>query len=89
MFRFEIPVTGGPHTLVLPSATLYAPASNVSSTGYHRVIEFWAEHRDEWEPVTLKLDVYGTGQHVPDDAVYLHTCPRDPGGYVWHLFEVK
>ena len=52
------------------------------------VVEFWAEH-DTGAPETVRtFIIVGTGQPIPDSAVYVGTAPRTRYGLVWHLFEL-
>ena len=50
------------------------------------VLTLWAEVDPDAEKTLRTFEVFGTGQHIPDHCVHLHTWIEGP--YVWHLYEV-
>ena len=83
VYRHALPVDDQPHVF-----TMTGDPVSVALIDDIRV-EFWFEHDDRQGASDRAFQVFGTGQPVPDDAVYVGTCPRTPLGLVWHLFEVK
>ena len=84
MFRFEIPVDDAPHPFTIGGV----PVAAATDAGDPSMVEFWAEHGLPLEEV--QLQIFGTGQPIPETARWCATCPRHPGsGLVWHLYEVE
>ena len=83
MFRYVVPVDDRGHTFELTGNPVA-----VAVTEDFDSVEFWAEHATATGTVPLRaFQVFGTGQPLPDDARWTGTCPRTPGGLVWHLYE--
>ena len=54
-----------------------------------RMVEFWVLDNSDADPLTVQLRVFGTGEVVPDDAVYVGTAvPPQRPDLVWHLFRL-
>lgn len=85
MFRYEVPVDDRPHPVRL-SGDPVAAACTV--TGWTVLVEFWAECDESVPQVTRSFQVFGTGHPLPPGARWAGTCPRTPGGLVFHLFEL-
>jgi hypothetical protein len=82
MYCYQVPVDDRRHAFALTDNPLHVAALN------DRIVEFWEWH-DDTEPTHLRaFQVFGTGQPLPDDAIWTGTCDRLPSGLVWHLFEV-
>jgi hypothetical protein len=84
IWRYTIPCDGKPHEYTLS----YGPFHVALSQETMDEIDFWAEHSDEVNPFTLKLQVVGTGQPLPDSALWLGTTQRNRAGEVWHLVQL-
>lgn len=63
----------------LPAAVVTSPSVNF--------VEFWAEHDDSEPGIVVDLQMFATGQELPDDPaiLYLATTPRVQG-LVFHLY---
>jgi hypothetical protein len=48
-------------------------------------VEFWAEYGETVDMYKTTYQVYGTGQPIPDYAIYRGTAPRK-NGLVFHLY---
>ena len=72
MFRYVIPVDGGPHQLELTSDPVHVAPGRV---GPLPVVEFWAEHHETREGTWRTFQVFGTGARTPESLV-------------WHLYEL-
>jgi hypothetical protein len=83
MFRYVVPVDDAVHEIPLAGGPVAAAA-----TADERSVEFWAEHIDS-HAVLRYFRVFGTGHPLPRNARWRATCPRTPGGLVWHLFELE
>jgi hypothetical protein len=91
MLRYQLSVDDQPHTIELKAgASVFIAAHSQSGPAY---VDFWAEGElDEHatagpvEPRTFQ--VFGTGQPLPDGAVWRATTARSPEGLVWHLMEL-
>jgi hypothetical protein len=81
MYRCALPVDGQPHVFTMTGDPVF-----VDSIGDAEV-EFWYEHDSSKGASDRAFQVFGTGHPLPDDAVYVGTCPRTPLGLVWHLYE--
>ena len=46
----------------------------------------WVEVVERAGPRTMRFEVFGTGDHLPDGATYIGTTIVSP--YVWHLYEI-
>lgn len=46
----------------------------------------WCEVDPKAEKVETKFSIFGTGQDIPDSAVYVTTW--DSGPFVWHLYRL-
>lgn len=84
---YKYPLTlEGPTTLILPLG-----AKIVDFNAQGRNLYFWALVHTTAKagpneiPVTSTFRVFATGQEIPADYHYRHTCHAD--GFVWHLFE--
>lgn len=80
VFRYLVPVDDRFHRV-----TLYGSIVHIE-TRDPRVVEIWAMHRDGAPPQVRWMRAYATGQHIPDDFVYIGTCVAREG-LVWHLVE--
>jgi hypothetical protein len=80
IFRHTVPVDDRWHRVVTQGSIVHVATRDV------RVAEIWARHVDGAAPQVRWMRVYGTGQDIPDDLVYLGTCVA-PEGLVWHLVE--
>lgn len=80
MHRYEVPVDGQWHTFTLTGSPVAVAA------GEPHIVEFWAEHDDAAGRTDRAFRVFGTGQPLPDGAVWAGTCARI-SGLVWHLYE--
>lgn len=81
MFRYEVPLDGKEHAILLRGDPVCV-ANCVDG------LEFWAEYSDDAITSTRFFRVFGTGHPVPDGAAYVGTAPRI-NGFVWHLYELK
>jgi hypothetical protein len=94
MYRYEIPIDDQKysHKLTDPIRRVGYRESILPSKRYGDVpiMEFWAEHDDEHESHadTRTFQVFGTGQPLPDNAVWVGTSSRDQLGLVFHLYEL-
>lgn len=85
VYRYEVPIDGQRHSFELigdPLAVAMVPTATRQA-----VVEFWSEFEDERSVKTRWFQVFGTGQAIPDDAVWRGTTAR-LNGLVWHLYEV-
>lgn len=48
------------------------------------VLCVWAEVDTDNAPTKYKLMIAGTGQEIPDNAIWLRSCVE--GDFVWHLY---
>lgn len=83
VYRYTIPVDDRPHVVHLTGDPLHV-ANGVTLDE----VEFWAEHDGEALEYPAAFQVVGTGQPLPDGAVYAGTCPRTREGLVWHLYRL-
>ena len=83
IYRHVVPVDDRTHTYHIVGDILHVANGRTMDE-----VEFWAgwDNQKPFRDVTVQ--VFGTGQPVPDDAVYVGTAPRTREGLVWHLFEV-
>lgn len=85
VLRFEIPIDDQPHKL--PSGRVVMVSEN--RRGFPNRVEVWVD-TEEGENLargtSQKLQVFGTGHPVPEDALWVGSCRADP--LVWHVFEV-
>ena len=80
--RYVVPFTG-PKTFTLTSA----PRA-VANTQREDGLEFWAEDDPNRAEYEVTLEVFGTGNSVPEGAIYIGTAPRTSLGLVFHLYEI-
>ena len=52
------------------------------------VVHVWTLSSESVTDETRKLQIFATGQPVPDDAVYVGTALAAGGALVWHVFDV-
>jgi hypothetical protein len=86
MLRYQVQIDGKPHTFRLGgdpvSADGYRPGGLDANT-----LEFWAPQDLASYSVLYTLQVFSTGEPVPEHARYLCSTGRLPNGCVWHLFD--
>lgn len=82
MYRYTIPVDAQPHVVQLTNEPLH-----VDSGATIDEVDFWAEHDEGALEYPAAFQVAGTGHPLPDEAVYVGTCPR-VRGLVWHLYRL-
>lgn len=87
MFRYVVPVDDQRHTFELNDSVSGGPL-HVQAAG-EVTVEFWAEASDAFPAIKRAFQVFGTGHNLPDDAIWVGTSQRTPGGFVWHLYEVN
>ncbi len=85
MHRYEVPADGQPHVIPLTHSPVAVAAAPSGSHSW--AVEFWCEHTEDAPPSRRTFQVFGTGHHLPEDAKWVGTCPRD-SGLVWHLYEI-
>ena len=83
VFRYTVPVDDRPHVIHLTSDPLHV-ANGVTLDE----VEFWAEHDMDAPEYPAAFQVAGTGQPLPDGALYVGTAPRTREGLVWHLYRL-
>lgn len=81
IYRYEVPVDDQWHKFQLTGSLLHVGCRDP------RIVEFWAFHRDDWNPWWIKLRVVGTGQNLPEGGGYIGTAYSPDGKLVWHLIE--
>lgn len=79
VLRYEIPVDDCWHRL-LPSGPILHVATRRPD-----VVEVWAASGQP--DIVRELRVFGTGQPIPDGAIYVGTAIVPGGAFVWHLME--
>lgn len=80
VYRYEIPVDDGWHTLELSGPVLHVAARDP------RRVELWVVHGAEpARPRTFR--VFGTGHPLDDRAPTYVGTALAAGGLVWHLWE--
>lgn len=80
IFRYEVPVDGLWHTLDLSGAVLHVAARHPGA------VEVWA--LTGGMPVSREVQVFGTGQPLPDIPLrHVGTALIPGGALVWHLME--
>jgi hypothetical protein len=84
IFRYIVPVNDQPHAIPLTHDPLYVANGDTLDE-----VEFWAEHDSDSDEWAATFQVFGTGQPLPDGAVYVGTCPRTREGLVWHLYRIS
>lgn len=82
MLRYEVEINDLPQAF-----TLSGNLRHVASALFD-VVEFWAEDEPGAPTITRTFQVYGTGNPIPDHAVWRGTTDRTPEGAVWHLYEL-
>lgn len=87
MLRYEVPDDGQSHTIPLSHSPVGVAAVVEGGDAGWRV-EFWAESTEGAFPHDRTFRVFGTGDPLPPDALWVATCPR-VGGLVLHLYEVN
>lgn len=97
VLRYWLVVDGEPKILHVAGDPLHVAADRLGSgLDAKHIVEFWAEGDAPSTPVAeLRADprrrvfvVVGTGQPLPDGAVWRGTCDRTEEGLVWHLYEL-
>ncbi len=86
MFRYVVSVDDQPHVVPLSHSPVAVAAAPHGTYGW--AVEFWAEHTQGAPAVKRTFKVFGTGHPLPEDAKWIGTCARTPGGLVWHLYEI-
>lgn len=87
VYRYVVPTDDKPHLVWLSTGCEPLAVDAVFREGRQHV-EFWAENRDGSPTVGWSLQVFATGQQIPDTAHWWGTTRRDSIGGVWHLFDV-
>lgn len=83
MWKFEVPVTGEPHTIVGPA--LFVPRHVAALTP--GTVTLWAEVEADAELTEHRFLATGTGMRVAGvDARYVGTAVFGDGSLVWHLW---
>jgi hypothetical protein len=82
IIRLEVPVEDKNFNFNLSGEVLFVDSTKME------VVEMWVESFSDRTTRQRKFRVFGTGQIIPDDAIYVGTTTRAPEGQVWHLFEV-
>lgn len=85
MFRYTVPIDDAVHVIPLtgsPVAVAVAEAGRLYPS-----VEFWAESYEDAVETRRSFQVVGTGQPLPNAAVWVGTCPR-VASLVFHLYEV-
>jgi hypothetical protein len=80
--RHRVPVDGQPHTVTFAGELLHIEAAG---NGH---VDLWTLHAPREFPHAHLVQVFGTGQSLPDDARYVGTTGRTPAGLIWHVFEI-
>ena len=83
VYRYTIPVDDQSHVIRLTGDPLH-----VANGATLDEVEFWAEHDDEALEYPAAFQVVGTGQPLPEGAVYAGSAPRTREGLVWHLYRL-
>lgn len=88
VLRHEIPIDSRPHTLRLGGDPIAADGYRPGGLSVN-TLEFWCVSDDASYSVMYQLQVFGTGEPVPDGARWLCSTGRLPNGEVWHLFDME
>jgi hypothetical protein len=83
IFKYQLQLTGGIHTIIMPYNTKILAVQPQSGS-----IALWAEvWLDNISTDTRSFVVYGTGHDMPDNpGNYIGTVQL--GMFVWHVYEV-
>lgn len=81
VYRYEVPVDDCDHEL-----TVHGQFRHVASRN-PEVVEVWVEHDPNVTGLAFRFRVFGTGQVIPDGALWFGTALA-PCGLVWHLYAV-
>lgn len=83
VYKYEIPVDDQWRDIPTPLPARIVHVA-CTTTGYG-VVYVWAEVTPgSADTATRKMRVFGTGQPIPDGAVYVGTAPAGP--FVWHVY---
>ena len=87
VWKYEIPITGGTHTRLLPvgASIVRVGESAVTPSGH---VTFWAEVDDKETQEPRLFRVIGTGHEIRPNETYVGTVVFPGRALVWHLFEV-
>ena len=82
VWKFPIPVDDEWHEVTIP---LPGRVVNVDAQGAYGTVMIWAEvTTDSAVSVTQHYRVFGTGQQITNDAVYVGSTVAGP--FVWHVY---
>lgn len=89
VLRYEVEVDDRAQVVALQGPVLHVEAIREEgwATVKHKV-EFWAEGDPSRRGEQRTFQVFGTGQPLPEGAVWRGTTARTSEGLVWHLFEL-
>lgn len=85
VWKYPVPVDDRNHVFLVPSGQ-WLPALHVDSNA--DIVTIYAEVEPEAYAEPSIFRVFGTGQPIPDGAVYMGTTFHD-SGLVWHLYETS
>lgn len=88
VWKYDVPVDGAAHAVHVPGLPHAPPMPlHVACQTAPDVVQVWFLV-DPSHPVMVerKLQVFGTGQPIPDGAGWVGTALAAEGRLVWHLF---
>lgn len=80
ILRYEIPCDGKPHAFQLCYDPIY-----VSASPFRDQLYFWAEHDDDVETYAALMQVFPTGDPLPENYLWLGSVIKGSIGEAWHL----
>lgn len=93
VLRYEIPIDDNFHEIPAGKILHLSEYRHKNITGERARIEVWVEVTFEGAGVVFpiiglqRVQVFGTGHPLPEDAAHLATCLD--GALVWHLYQVN
>ena len=89
MLRHWVLVNDRPQDLHVGDPVHVAAAQLGVGPNAQHIVEFWAEGTlDDLDLPERTFQVFGTGQPLPHNAVWIGTTDRTSEGLVWHLYEL-
>ncbi len=79
--RFEVPVDDQTHVLRFPIDSI----KHVAARDPY-FVEVWAEVNPGRDVQRTVVQVYGTGQPIPDNVEHIGSAITPSGTFVWHLY---
>jgi hypothetical protein len=81
VYKYEVPVDDEWHEIRTPGTATFLHVGNQGGHG----VQLWAEVAKVNLGVAVrKVRVFGTGQNIPDGAIYVGTTMAGP--FVWHVY---